>query len=79
MEETTEPSSEKKQQWKEYCKQFDIQRKEDWKWKSKAIKAGEFEVKDFLVGPQGVDMKSFCGTEIELAYAIEQLYSNNGR
>lgn len=34
---------------------------------------------DVLIVPSNVDMESFSGTEHELAYAMEQLYANDGR
>ena len=34
---------------------------------------------DALIKPSNVDMESFSGTEHELAYAMEQVYANDGR
>jgi hypothetical protein len=34
---------------------------------------------DALIVPSNVDMESFSGTEHELAYAMEELYANDGR
>lgn len=53
-------------------------REEDLLKKAK-LRREDFTLLGFTVVSDNVDMRSFCGTEAELAYAIEQLYANDGR
>ena len=36
-------------------------------------------ITDAFIVPSNVDMESFCGTEHELTYAMEELYANYGQ
>jgi hypothetical protein len=57
-----------------------------WKKKQREMKANKMKLRetfpkilDIIIKPGDVDMRTFCGTEDELEYHIEQLYANDGR
>jgi hypothetical protein len=78
MGKSTEYNSSVRTKRKEYRDRHERQQEERFKTKAKLRK--EFVgILDVIVRPDDVDMRSFCGTEAELVYAIEQLYANDGR
>lgn len=79
MDENTESNKPKSDRMREFRQQFKQKEKDLWPLKSKLRRLGAYEVLALVVKAGGVDMKSFCGTEAELAYAIEMLYANDGR
>lgn len=76
MGECAEYSSSIRTKRKEYRDRY--MREEDLLKKAK-LRREDFTLLGFTVVSDNVDMRSFCGTEAELAYAIEQLYANDGR
>jgi len=64
---------------KEYREQHLQEEKDSREQKLKLVKAGDYRILDVIFKAGDVDMESFCGTELELAYAIEELYANDGR
>lgn len=78
MAETTEERSNAKKKREEYRDRYKQQQKDmlanKAEWRKNYV-----GILDVIFKPGDVDMRSFCGTEGELEYAIEQLYANDGR
>lgn len=67
-----------KTKWKEYRDKHQ-QRKKDFYANIAKWRENFQSIQDVIIVPDNVDMKSFCGTEGELRFAIERLYANDGR
>lgn len=72
MSKCTEQSTTSKRSWDEYREHYKGSDRTELREKIEAVEHVVFK-------PSSVNMKAFCGSELELAYGIEKLYANYGR
>ena len=77
MTDTPDFDASTKARWREFRDQSKRESKERWA-RMKQNKES-LEIEDVIIAPESVDWNSFCGTEVELTYAVEHLYANGGR
>lgn len=76
MTDGVDPTSSRRATLKEYAKKYNRKWKEQLKDRQ-GFREGFEGLVDVVCCPDNVDMRTFCGTEIELSYAIEALYAND--